>query len=125
MTTIYRIELGDGTGMYSADRWSAAYEISRQMISVTNHPEPQDDAKIGDQWVKLEKTYAHHQYRFGFGSIEQLKEWIYLTDWREGLDKYGFRVYVYTAEKAYVGDRQAFFLKETATREYSISLMEI
>lgn len=117
---IYRVENANGCGMYMGNDHSFSYE----MIDSMRHPTPNKDASLSKFWnaLSFERSQA---YSFGYGSLEQLKNWIYQDSWRKEIDESGFRVYVYDSKHFEIGDTQAVFIKQTATLQYSLSILEI
>lgn len=117
---IYRVEDSYHTGMYSAETSSNMFELQ------SRHPPPEDDVTLGPKWKALSKD-ERDPYHFGFASMEQLKFWIYMQEWRTELESEGYRVSVYSVSPscALVGETQCVFLPEAAKKLYSQSLLEI
>ncbi len=117
---IYRVEDSDNCGMYSADISNNMFELQ------SRHPPPHDDVTLGPKW-KVLTSDQKDPYRFGFASLEQLKFWIYMQEWRTELEAEGYRVSVYLVPSKFtmVGETQCVFLPEEATKLHTMSLLEI
>lgn len=117
---IYRVEQENGRGMY-VDNKDDTY--SSEMTEAMRHPIPSEDAALRDAWNAL--SLSQFKYCFGFSSLEQLKSWIYRSDWRAAINADGFKVAAYETTDFLVGDTQAVFRKATARLQFSISILEI
>lgn len=100
---IYRVETCDGQGMYRG-----VTSVSDQMYDTDyegcRHPRPSDDMSL--DWD------CNPEWIFGFGSLDQLKFWIYRTEWRKQMHIDGLKVYVYLPNTYRVGDTQAIFIRD-------------
>lgn len=124
MTTLYRIQNKDGKGMYAT---SAASSVGMTSGYSPRHPSPRDDSKLMEMMlVRFSNTDIHGRL-FAFGSLEQLKMWVYQDHWRQGLHDLGFYVLVITIPDncCAVGDTQAVFEPEHVAAKSELNLMEI
>lgn len=67
------------------------------------HPEPRYDSKL------LSQLKGRNWGYFGFGSLAQLKFWVYKYEWRETLHSFGYHVSVIQSKDAIIGDTQVVF----------------
>lgn len=102
---VYRIENAAGEGMYRAGKHP---DCTSQMQNGPHHPTPWEDAKLSSDWQAISNRSA---FSFGFGTVEQLKAWVYRMDWRQELQDAGFAMYLYDSTEVYTGDTQAVFIK--------------
>lgn len=112
--TIFRVELEDDPryGLYSSN-------VSNELQELTGrHIRPSDDSGLNGYWQFQDDVY------FGFGSIAQLKAWIYRDDWRESLHAEGYHISVFEAQGR-IGNTQAIFQWNTRKEGHSLSLLEI
>lgn len=123
MAIIYRVERENGGGMYYTNSDDITFEMQDSM----RHPPPHKDAKLKKAWGKLcDGDWSYKSsWSFGFSTIEQLKNWIYQTEWREILTNLEYYVVSYNAKEYHFGDTQAIFRKETANRLEVKTLLEI
>ena len=75
----------------------------------TRHPLPSEDARLKDEWRKLLRDYEHFNWRFGFSSKEQLKSWVYKSEWREEFEELGVIMSLFKFDHIIEGDTQAIF----------------
>lgn len=118
---VYRAENDELEGMYSS-------EVSRFMFELqSRHPSPHDDMALKGPWNQICDDDRTSEFHFGFSSIEQLKFWIYMEEWRQGLTEEGFKISVYEIEEAYtlIGETQCVFQTEYAQLDHRLSLLEI
>ncbi len=102
---IYRVEDDDGLGMYADDMLNNAARVSDR------HPMPASDGRLMDAgWLEFQSEHSS-DVRFGFGSLEQLRFWLYRQSWRNHLTDEGYRVHVYDVPDGFglIGDTQAVF----------------
>lgn len=118
---IYRVEDDQGTGMY---RTSIA--LREMNCSDKRHPSPWDDMKLSEPWENMD-LYERSKMFFGFSSLDQLKFWIYLEEWRKLLKKEGYFISVYECEPddAIIGETQAIFIRSSATKIQQLDFLEI
>lgn len=104
--TIYRIEHKDQPrkGLYSSLTSGSMFDISGR------HPAPESDSALANTWREYCGCY------FGFGSVEQLKAWIYNDKWLIDLDAEGYRLAIFEA-KGCIGNTQAIFKWQTREEE--------
>ena len=119
---VYRIQDVNGVGPYRKDEVAELYESCRGFGYGWSERRPgpaRDPGLGGDDWqafsLKWRKTC-----RFGFSSIDQLKEWFNTKKVRHGLHKLGFAVYVINVDddKVIVGDKQVVFVPEPAPDQH-------
>jgi hypothetical protein len=85
-------------------------------------PTPQDD--IGRAWDNIRFSYdAYSKFRFGFETLEQLKEWFHAPA-RQALALGGFAISVYDTKTGTVlaGKKQVAFQFDAAERLERIPL---
>lgn len=126
MKTIYRIEDKEGYGMYRSGRNLEYFFTSDR----ERHPQPHNDSLLCQEFSIYSNLYFNSdgvpteesEYYFGFGSIQQLRNWIYKDDWLVELHNIGFMISEYTCEdnNAHVGYTQAVFINEVEYKQYSI-----
>ena len=114
----FRVSYGpNGKGMYQGPDTVAA---SRMFELSGRHPGPNDDAAIKDAWSKGSYNGLHREYFFGFKSLDQLRQWIYKTEWRQELHDTGYEIHIWEAKACvntnYMGDTDRF--KGTEVRPY-------
>lgn len=109
--TIYRVENKQGGGMYRG-----GHPVTDQMSGAATddsgrcrHPMPHNDQGL---FAFYDDGFMPEKHQFAFGSIQQLKFWIYRREWREELEADGFTIKMICAD-AIVGDTQAIFDKTT------------
>ncbi len=103
-------------GMYT---WHRAYEYLFELSGA--HPGPFRDEKMAKALNKakgevpydpdvLDYDLISDRY-FGFVNLEQLKNWVYMPEWREELDEDGFHIFLIKPEKeSYIeGNKQCIF----------------
>lgn len=116
MPLFYRIENEQGHGMYRSDTY---LNCTSNMQGMERHPSPYDDMGLAKnckrrkympgatwcKWWRIDPTL----FNYGFGNLDQLKNWVYKKEWRTELQKKGFKVSVYKCKKAAfaAGDTQA------------------
>lgn len=95
-----------GDGMYIGK--AGLFQFRGYGIELS-HPPPWDDTDL--RWGETEVTVGvpAERCRFGFGSLEQLKSWLYNHEWREYLHEHGYVVKVWEvpAGMMHVGSAQA------------------
>lgn len=79
-------------GMYSSEDGLSSCPSH---LTDWRHPAPDADSGLGWDTIEYELGFAKPKLYFGFGSIEQLKAWLYNDVWREYLSDYGFVVMVW------------------------------
>lgn len=114
--TIYRCEDAEGHGLYSGYA-----QVSLSGGNGTEHPCPDMDGGLCEAY---ERDFRPH-HRFGFGSLQQLRQWLFNSEWFEPLHAANFSIHVYEAEEAAVGWTQAFFDKKTARCVEVISFLDL
>lgn len=134
MKQVFRIETVDGRGMYRSDFGLSVSNLLRD--GGENHPLPDQDSlllpkvedKLRDMFKERGLDYDDKEkllvwdiqdiyndfwrsHFFGFGSIEQLRRWLYKDEWLIKLEEYGLVIAVYEVddEDAMVGYTQAIF----------------
>lgn len=113
---VFRVEHAESRkGIY----WQGS-KICPDLHEYGSHPPPEDDYAIRTIWYDIKISYADRRrdnpWLFGFASIEQLRRWIYQTEWLETLHEEGFVLSIYQCERSHIGDTQAVFHKEHAVR---------
>lgn len=114
MPRVYRVETPHQKGMYHSDtNGFLAVGIDDRM----RHPVPRDDSRLCRNLIAITgNDYFQSHHYFGFLSIDQLKRWIYMDEWRVALDAMGYKVSVYEVPVVIEGDTQAIFtLKAPST----------
>lgn len=79
-------------GLYSSEYGLSSFP---SYSTDCRHPLPEEDSGLGWDTIEYELGFAKPKLYFGFGSIEQLKSWLYRDEWREHLSDYGFVVMVW------------------------------
>lgn len=115
-TKIFRIENAQGSGMYRGGGASLGncpiYEQNER------HPMPFDDSllisKCGDNvqdslWS--ENSIPAKIFSYGFGSIDQLRSWLYKDEWLTWMAENNFVLLEIDASVAHVGYSQAVYIK--------------
>lgn len=115
--TIFRIETGDGSGMYRGPDWDGEFETG---AATDKHPCPHNDSKLVDENKELFYSIGDNEWRFdasefifGFSSVDQLRRWLYNDSWLESLDKEGFVLSIYEGDVRH-GHTQAVINKATS-----------
>ena len=119
---IYRVEDGDGWGMYSGNMSMGDLSPSGDQSS-PRHPTPNNDSAIAEDYVNFCRGCAKE--RFGFATLAQLRAWIYKDAWLRTLDGWGYRLSIYEAPRAIVGNTQALFDLGSATLTSRRSLLTL
>ena len=96
---IFRIQNERGDGMY----FGGSSASQRMMDLESRHPAPRDDVRL-KQAVPGEGWY---RFKYGFGSLDQLRSWVYKQAWRDMLQSEGFHVVEIDTPCVYYGDTQA------------------
>jgi hypothetical protein len=120
---VYRIETvenargmyrggGGGMGLYSCP----AYNQSER------HPAPEDDTKLRNTLLAngLLGRWDYGNYVFGFGSIDQLRGWLYDDAILAWLHDKGFILAICEVDKALLGNTQCMFVKPETYEKKSI-----
>ena len=94
-----------------------------------SHPAPWNDTAL--LWGETERTVGarSEECLFGFGSLEQLKAWLYNSEWREYLHEHGYVVKVWDLADhlMHVGSAQAiagYYSLQCTPHEY-LSLLDL
>lgn len=121
---------GIGDGMYRAE--DGLSSAPTYHASYYAHPAPYRDTALN--WYNISDILGvpQHQCYFGFGSIEQLKAWLFDEGWRLHLHKQGYIIKVWSLPdsefpKMQVGNAQAVAV-EYALLEHSpeyLSLVDL
>lgn len=115
MPKIYRVQDGNGTGMYQ--RWSvASWNMQECDGFQPRHPRPREDSALVKSVENAGVRFAANLFHYGFSSIEQFKFWVYKGEWREELNEAGFSLVEFEVEQVFYGDTQAVIYAD-ATRE--------
>ena len=101
---IYRIEMPDGEGLYSASNRCSCLS---EMYNKHAHPDPSQDAVLAG-------IHIYSDVFFGFSNISQLKNWVYSPRWRKELREAGAKVKVYHAMLGFHSNHQAVFIKKSS-----------
>lgn len=122
-TTVYRIEHGvHKSGLYDSCGGKGLYGVLCDLDEPTygddrRHPLPEDDSLLvlvlGDRKVR---GVMH----FGFGSVDQLRNWLYKDSWLLGLHDAGYVLAIVEADEAFVGSTQAVFVRPESYPTVSI-----
>ena len=109
--SVRRAGHGIGDGMYTAD--DGLFAASDYCTVDSVHPAPYRDTALNWDNIEYILGVPQHQCYFGFGSIEQLKAWLFDEEWRLYLHKQGFVIKVWSIHndtefpKMRVGNAQA------------------
>lgn len=105
---VYRVACKDDvtSGMYAN---GAALQVINH--SDTCHPAPAEDSKLSYTWLRWKGRAC-----FGFGTIAQLRRWIYYDEWIRSLHDEGQALYVIEVpdEDFRFGYTQAIYLPDNA-----------
>lgn len=115
----YRVEWPDGEGLYR----KGAAGLGQELSDFERHPLPEEDPALVDYYDSA-MGQGHAYFRFAFKSLDQLKYWIYRTEWRQYLHKQGLRVAVIEADGHY-GDTQAMYEHNTRVDIEFLDLIEV
>jgi len=115
----YRVEWPDGEGLYR----KGAAGLGNELSDFERHPMPFEDAELAD-YYDTAMEIGSSNFRFAFASIEQLKYWIYRTEWRKILHDKGLKIAVIEAD-GFHGDTQAMYEKESRVDIEFLSLVEV
>jgi hypothetical protein len=89
----------------------------------TGRPSPSND--FGLFWERDEiGGYDRSRYRFGFSSVDQLKQWFTVSE-LERLHERGWIVKCIRIKQGYATDRQVIFIRDEGEDELPISLWEL
>lgn len=104
--SVRKAGVGIGAGMYGPAQSLShcpGYRTDR------HHPPPEDDTALFWDRTLVTVGVPKEQCRFGFGSIEQLKAWLYHYAWRQYLHERGFVIKVWDVadHRMHVGSAQA------------------
>lgn len=116
---IYRIEDALFHGMYTSGAWRQFGDDT----STPRHPTPHNDSGLVSEGYESFRAFHSEAMRFGYGSLEQLRSWVYQDDWRRALKAQGFSISIYEADEAIVGDTQAVFVMKGARRVGSVDIV--
>lgn len=118
---VWRVECPRGHGMYTGDNY-----VANDMMDRTTHPTPKEDYLLmQNMHVDYECPIILHEHRFGFESAAQLLRWVYRYDWRDYLDRDGYKVHVFDAQ-GWKGHTQAVYLNWSRTPSKKIlSLLDL
>lgn len=102
----FRVSHGpNGKGMYQGPDTKAAESMYEQ----GHHPCPGDDAALGPHWQHAAYGHYNREYFFGFKSLDQLRQWIYKTEWRQELHEAGYEIHIWEGRAClnttYLGNR--------------------
>jgi hypothetical protein len=111
MVKVLRVENDEQKGMYSV---YPKPDCIYSMQSASNHPTPEEDAALRDNWYKISRANTHREWYFGFSDLKQLRNWIYRTEWRDELTARGLKISVYEVTHYHIGDTQSIFRWEDA-----------
>lgn len=127
MKTIYRIEAITGEGMYRCRSALVSFKDACDIMPIdeAKHPTPRNDSLL---IMNMEASGLDtnsedvYEYRFGFSSLEQLRNWIYRDSWLIGLHDIGLVITEYCCEDkdVLVGHTQAIFKGSLYRKSYSI-----
>ena len=113
--SVRRAGQGIGDGMYHAT--DGLFKSPGYWTDSSKHPAPFRDTALNWDNIEYILGVPHHQCYFGFGSIEQLKAWLFDEAWRLHLHKRGFVIKVWSLPddsefpKMRVGNAQAVAVK--------------
>lgn len=79
-------------------------------------PGPHTDRGLRDFWIDQEYSNTHKQFRFGFKTLKQYREWQHDPEKRRGLAESDIRLRCYHVprEDVFHGDRQTVFRPDRA-----------
>ena len=110
MVKVLRVESEDRVGMYAYrdvnyDQPECIYNMQDSM----RHPSPDEDAALSRLWAEFSGDGTHREWSFAFTDMNQLRNWIYKTEWRNELAKFGLKISVYEVTHYHLGDTQCIF----------------
>jgi len=129
MKKIFRIENEAGKGIYVGDSKvsSDLYEIDGPS---PRHPRPEDDSLLMKSFEDSGRNVSNERYflfsvtpfKFGFTSVEQLRNWIYNDEWLISLaeEEFVLAVYEVADENVMVGNTQACYMNPVGCVKYGI-----
>ncbi len=126
---VYRVQNDLNRGMYrcSSEHSFTANDMDAGPDRFYRHPMPHDDSAlmraVAERGIGLD-TITSDDY-FGFGSIDQIKRWIYQDDWRVLLDQSGFFIQIWEPFMPAFGDTQAVFIMGSSTKINTLRLTQI
>lgn len=88
---IWRIENEDGEGIYRGSTGLFNIDEGSTMTSA-RHPCPIYDNGLG--WTDIDSS-ERELWKFGFATLAQMRQWVYKSKWRIGLDQLGFSLVRY------------------------------
>jgi len=98
--------------------WGAFETVFRHDICDSTdgdkHPTPYNDIQLG--WSRLGDV-GRDSYYFGFASLAQMRQWVYMPKWRRALADYGLVLRKYRVPAKYFrrSPFQAIFRRREAT----------
>jgi hypothetical protein len=124
MHTLYRIEDSEGHGMYSGANGHIAIERMPGTRPLA-HPLPRSDRTLYDLlWSSLGVLDVDGLH-FAFGSLDQLRLWVYQEGWLLDLHEAGYHLVVLETPRAAIGDTQAVFYRDEAVTVETLELTEL
>lgn len=129
--SVRRAGHGIGDGMYHAA--DGLFNSPGYCTDSSKHPAPHRDTALNWDNIAYILGVPHHQCCFGFGSIEQLKAWLFDETWRLYLHKRGFVIKVWSLPddsdfpKMRVGNAQAVAVKSALLEHWPgwLSLVDL
>jgi hypothetical protein len=122
---IYRVETENQRGMYRGSN----VEWLNDNYDECRHPLPYHDSRLMQslRHKELYTAWDASSMHYGFGSLDQLRRWIYADEAKRELEHLGFAVSVYeiNEHRCAVGDTQAVFFIHEATKVDTINITEI
>lgn len=148
---VYRIVDAQGCGMYRPagpgqnSLWSMAIGNCNSTYAEPDpHPSAHNDAGIARNWPEFAQRHGLHtllggipslydmhyvlaDHRFGFGSLQQLRRWVFGVGWLQSMHECGGVVQVYEVPEEHVlmGICQVTFDSRYAERLDDMSLLDL
>lgn len=128
MGLIYRVQNDLNQGMYRG-RGCHGFTANDMFCDSPHlvHPMPHSDSKLMQAVEARGPGYdfiTPMDY-FGFGSLDQVRRWIYQCDWRIALDRSGFFIQAWEPAMPAFGDTQAVFLMHESEKADSTRLTSL
>ena len=117
MAIVWRLEDKNGVGMYMNCKLNRAYELAGNFNcnDPSRHPSPMFDNKLGFDHIH---PAEQDNYFFGFASLSQMKQWVYIPEVRRQLSLLGILLVKYNVPREYYrrSPFQVVFRREWATK---------
>lgn len=119
---VWRLEDKKGIGIYNGRGWGREYlQMAIEMAGGWDDGEYQEAEyrhapPYADPPLRMNDLPNADCYIFGFGNLEQFREWVFNFEWRKNLAELGVLLNRYEVESDYcrVGFHQAIFRRDHA-----------